>query len=66
MVGRGKVRQGLHLHEEATMPAVTRQFPFSLNVETDADVIEYLDAQDNRTEAIRRAIRKQMREDNAS
>jgi len=48
------------------MPAVTRQFPLSLNVETDADVIEYLDAQDNRTEAIRRAIRKQMREDNAS
>ena len=39
------------------MPAVTRQFPFSLNVETDADVIEYLDAQDNRTEAIRKAIR---------
>ena len=39
------------------MPAVTRQFPFSLNIETDADVIAYLDSQDNRTEAIRKAIR---------
>jgi len=39
------------------MPAVTRQFPFSLNVETDADIIKYLDAQDNRTDAIRKAIR---------
>jgi len=39
------------------MAAITRQFPFSLNVETDAGVIAYLDSQDNRTEAIRKAIR---------
>ena len=47
------------------MPVLTRQFSFSLNVDKDADVIEYLDYQENRTEAIRQAIRDQMVEDDA-
>ena len=40
--------------------AASRQIPIWLNVETDADILAYLDAQPNRTEAIRRAIRAQM------
>ena len=43
--------------------ATIRQLPITLNVETDADILAYLDAQPNRTEAIRRAIRKQMEEE---
>jgi len=71
--GHGQARQGTArqdkaratLHKEATMPVLTRQFSFSLNVDKDADVIEYLDYQENRTEAIRQAIRDQMVEDDA-
>ena len=48
------------------MAATTRQIPIVLNTETDADVLAYLDAQPNRTEAIRRALRKQMKEEEAS
>ena len=48
------------------MAATSRQILIRLNTETDAHILAYLDSQDNRTEAIRRAIRKQMREDNAS
>jgi len=44
--------------------AITRQFPFSLNVESDADVIEYLDSKDNRTDAIRVIIREKIKSDN--
>ena len=42
--------------------AAIRQIPIWLNVETDADILEYLDAQEDRTRtaAIRRAIRSQM------
>jgi len=36
------------------------QMPCTWHLERDADIIEYLDAQDNRTEAIRRAIRSQI------
>ena len=43
--------------------ATLRQLPITLNVETDADILAYLDEQPNRTEAIRRAIRKQMEEE---
>ena len=46
------------------MPVATRQIPIVLNVETDADILVYLDAQDNRTETIRRAIRAQMEKEN--
>jgi len=42
------------------MAAAVRQIPIWLSVEKDADVLEYLDAQPNRTEAIRRAIRAQI------
>jgi len=42
------------------MPATIRQIPISLNTEKADDVLEYLDAQPNRTEAIVRAIRSQM------
>ena len=45
--------------------AASRQIPIWLNVETDADILAYLDAQPNRTEAIRRAIRAQMKEEEA-
>ena len=41
------------------------QMPCSWNKETDAAIIAYLDAQKNRTEAIRRALRKQMKEEEA-
>jgi len=39
-----------------------RQIPIWLNVETDADILAYLDKQGNRTEAIRQALRAQMEE----
>jgi len=42
------------------MATTIRQIPFTLNVEKDAAIITYLDAQDNRTETIRRAILAQM------
>jgi len=42
------------------MPATTRQFNLKLNTEKDADVISYLDAQENKNDAIRRALRAQM------
>ena len=45
--------------------AAVRQMPITLNIETDAAIIEYLDAQNNRTETIRRALRKQMEEEDA-
>ena len=45
------------------MTATRRQVSLQLNVEKDAAIIAYLDAQPNRTEAIRRAIRSQMEED---
>jgi len=47
------------------MAATLRQIPIWLNVETDADILAHLDAQPNRTEAIRRALRKQMKEEEA-
>jgi len=42
------------------------QMPCSWHREKDAAIIAYLDAQPNRTEAIRRALRKQMKEEEAS
>ena len=42
----------------------TRQLPITLDVEKDSDVLAWLDAQDNRTEAIRRLIRAQMEREN--
>ena len=42
------------------MLATTRQYNLKLNTETDADVIEYLDAQSNKNDAVRRALRAQM------
>jgi len=45
------------------VPAISRQFPIRLNVETDADILAYLDAQTNRTEAIRIAIRAQIQKE---
>jgi len=47
------------------MTATRRQVSLQLNVEKDAAIIAYLDAQPNRTEAIRRALRKQMKEEEA-
>lgn len=38
----------------------TVQMPCSWHRVKDADIIEYLDKQGNRTDAIRRALRKQM------
>ena len=45
------------------MAAMIRQIPIWLNVEKDADILAYLDGKLNRTEAIRRALRKQMEEE---
>jgi len=42
------------------MAATVRQIPIWLSVEKDADILAYLDAQPNRTEAIRRALREQI------
>jgi len=48
------------------MPAINRQIPITLNVEKDADILEWLDKQENRTASIRQAIRAQMKVENAS
>ena len=47
------------------MPATIRQLSFTLNIEKAAAIIAYLDAKQNRTEAIRRALRRQMKEEEA-
>ena len=46
--------------KEATMAATSRQILIRLNTETDAHILAYLDSQDNRTEAIRQALRDKM------
>jgi len=45
------------------MAATRKQLSLQLNTVKDAAIIEYLDAQDNRTETIRRALRKQMEQE---
>lgn len=55
-------------HSEACQrynAAKTRQIPFRLNLETDADIIEWLDAQPNKNRAIREALRAMMAEEDA-
>lgn len=43
------------------MAAETRQYNLRLNTEADADVIAYLEARANKNDAIRRALRSQMK-----
>ena len=43
------------------MTATYRRFNLQLNEETDADVIAYLEAQPNATDAIRRALLSQIK-----
>ncbi len=45
------------------MPADRRQFSIMLNTDTDAAVIEYLEAQSNKTDAIRQALKARMEKD---
>ena len=47
------------------MTATRRQVSLQLNVEKDAAIIAYLELSENKTEAIRRALRKQMKEEEA-
>ncbi|MFA5054121.1 MAG: hypothetical protein WC565_08680 [Parcubacteria group bacterium] len=42
------------------MTATYRRYNLQFNEETDADVIAYLEAQPNATDAIRRAIREKI------
>lgn len=39
----------------------TKQFKMKLNIKTDADIIKWLEAQDNKQGAIKELIRKEMR-----
>ena len=44
------------------MPTRYRRVFLHLDEEKDADVIAYLDSQDNKTDAVRRALRQQIKE----
>ena len=44
------------------MPTRYRRVFLHLDEEKDADVIAYLDSQDNKTDAVRRALRRQIKE----
>lgn len=43
------------------MAAETRQYNLKLNTKTDADVISYMERQANKNDAVRRALRSQMK-----
>jgi len=45
------------------MPVPRRQYAFALNTETDAAVIEYLEAQTNKTDTIRQALKARMEDE---
>ena len=45
------------------MTATRKQFSLQLNTEKDADIIAYLESSVNKNAAMKRAIRKQMEEE---